>query len=48
MRPREVHDAMELRLDRSISYDTVTSFLSVAARDSSSGVVRMRRGLYAA
>jgi len=46
MRPSEVHDAVELWLARSISYDTVASFLSVAARDLSSSVVRVRPGRY--
>jgi hypothetical protein len=44
--PREIHDLVERRLARPVSYDTVSSFPSVAARDAASGVVRKRRGLY--
>jgi hypothetical protein len=48
LRPRDVRESLERRLGRSISYDTVASFLSVAARDPSSGVVRVQRGRYRA
>lgn len=48
MRPCEVHHAVQTRLDRPISYETAASFLSVAARDESSGVARARHGRYKA
>ncbi len=40
MRPCEVLRAVEHRLGRAVSYDTVSSFLSVAARDPAMPVAR--------
>jgi len=46
MRRADVHRAVELRLQRSVSLDTVGSFLSVAARNPDMPVVRVGAGLY--
>jgi hypothetical protein len=46
--PVEIHDAIERWLGRLVSYDIVSSSLSVAARDPVSAVVRVGRGLYRA
>jgi hypothetical protein len=46
MRRAEVHRAVELRLQRKVSVDTVGSFLSVAARNPALPVVRVKAGLY--
>lgn len=48
MRPREVRSAVERRLDRRVSQDTVSSFLSVAARRTSTPIERVGPGLYTA
>ena len=44
MRRPEVHRAVELRLQRKVSVDTVGSFLSVAARSPALPVVRVGAG----
>lgn len=41
LRPRDVQHRVEERLGRLVSRDTVTSFLSVAARDPRSAVTRV-------
>jgi hypothetical protein len=46
MRRADVHRAVDLRLQRSVSFDTVGSFLSVAARNPDTPVVRVAAGLY--
>ena len=43
---RNVHAAVEERLERSVSYDNVRKVLSAAARDPSSGIARKQRGRY--
>lgn len=48
MRPREVHAEVEQRLGRPTSQDTVSSFLSVAARRASLPVERVNYGRYVA
>ena len=48
MSPRNAHLAVERRLGRFVSYDTVASFLSVAARDGRSPIRRIGPGSYAA
>jgi hypothetical protein len=48
LRTTEIHASVERRLGRSVSYDTVSSCLSVAARDSRRPVLRCGFGLYAA
>jgi len=45
-RPREICACVEARLQRSISQDTISSFLSVASRSTKSPVRRVGRGLY--
>jgi hypothetical protein len=44
--PQQVQELAERRLGRTVSYDTVSSFLSVAARGSSMPIQRVQRGLY--
>jgi hypothetical protein len=44
--PREIHVRAERWLGRSASYNTVVSFLSVAARASASPILRREPGLY--
>jgi len=46
MRPRDVHAAVERRLGRPVSKDTVGSYLPVAARAAATPVVRTGRALY--
>ena len=46
LRPYDIRVRVRRRLPVPVSYDTVASFVSVAARDPSSGVVRLRYGLY--
>lgn len=46
LRPREIQLRVEQRLGQPTSYDTVASFLSVAARDASSAITRSGRGRY--
>jgi hypothetical protein len=46
LRPGEIHARVERRLDQAVSRDTVASFLSVAARDATSPVIRSSRGRY--
>jgi hypothetical protein len=43
----EIHRLVEEELGRSVSRDTVASFLSVACRAESQVIVRVARGLYA-
>ena len=45
---RDVHALVERTLRRSVSYDTVSSYLSVAARDSRQPIARRGRGSYEA
>jgi len=47
IRARDVHAAVEQRLQRAVSYDNVRKVLAASARDPSSGVARARRGRYA-
>jgi hypothetical protein len=42
----DIHARVERRLDRAVSRDTVASFLSVAARDATSSVIRSSPGRY--
>lgn len=44
--PRDVRASVEERLERSVSQDTVSSFLSVACRSARWPVRRVGRGLY--
>lgn len=44
--PRDVRALIEERLDRTVSQDTVSSFLSVACRSAESPVRRVGHGLY--
>jgi hypothetical protein len=46
LRPGEIHSRVELRLDQAVSRHTVASFLSVAARDATSPVMRSGSGRY--
>jgi len=48
LRCTEVRLLVEQRLDRHVSQDTVSSFLSVASRHPSMPLERVGRGLYAA
>jgi hypothetical protein len=48
MRVREVHASVAQRLQLAVSYDTVANFLSVAAKNPSTGVIRVRYGTYRA
>jgi hypothetical protein len=47
MQPRDVHAAVERRLGRPVSLDTIGSYLWVAARAAGTPVVRTGPGLYA-
>jgi hypothetical protein len=47
LRLAEIHALVEQRLERAISRDTVASFLSVAAREASTPIVRTAPGQYA-
>lgn len=46
LRPKEVQLKVEQRVGREVSYDTVASFLSVAARDPGQPIVRTGHGRY--
>lgn len=46
LRPRDIQLRVEARLGRSLSHDTVTSFLSVACRADNRVVERVGYGLY--
>jgi hypothetical protein len=45
---RDIHALIQQRLARRISYDTVASCLTVAAKQPTSGVIRVGRGRYRA
>jgi hypothetical protein len=47
MRPGDLHAAVECRLQRPVSTDTISSFLSAAARSANMPVIRTGPGLYA-
>jgi hypothetical protein len=46
LRPKEIHARVELHLDRTVSRHTIASFLSRAAQDATSPVVRSGRSGY--
>jgi hypothetical protein len=48
MQPNEVRSLVEQRLDRQVSQDTVTSFLSVASRRPCIPIERLKPRLYVA
>ena len=46
LKPKEIHNRIQRQLGRSISYDTVASFLSVTCRAQKPTVVRVSPGRY--
>jgi len=45
-RPKEVQLRVEQRLKREVPYDTISTFLSVAAKHKTSPVIRVSKGRY--